>query len=584
VDATCAAVVLAAAHMAGVLTPAYAAGVCAEAAACVTLLPLFTKLLYEPPAAVLRLLADVETCPPGFLRRWRDASVNAGAHLRRRFFDDVALFEAQHTTTIFCCLAVAVYKVCFCGLSVRDASLAMTTIVAVLFGSSCAAKLHHSSTRTLASMSAQLAAETRAQTLEELRARLASSSSETANLRAGCEACLALFPGAVACALGAFAEGGASCDVISTLECGARDAASRAVLAASLPAHVGADRLSSVARACGATANDGCALLDSRQLPLGMGACSDWQRVITGGVAGSIQSAAAITAPVCAGPVLVGFLTIHFGLFDNSPPGSGDIRELCDAIGGAVFVRRAFATSEDAFNAGLYAAGVPMESGGDDDEGGAVGGAPARQRSPPGRNSSPRHRPPRSSLLSGDGGLRTPSFGRLQQRTVSRDSRSSTHSSEQHDAALDALDASAAADWALLLDWGLDAAALPPGEACRLLSAMMHSLGLLQRFRISVPAFQAFIQDVERHYSADNPFHHFGHATQARRGARAQGGAAPCHRLRCSLLFHACSCRWRTRPGCSSPRRTCAPCAGWTAWTRWRSCCPPSATTCATRG
>ncbi len=98
VDATCAAVVLAAAHLAGVLTPAYAAGVCAEAAACVTLLPLFTKFVYEPPPEVMSLLADVETCPRGFLRRWRDASVNAGAHLRRRFFDDVALFEARWST------------------------------------------------------------------------------------------------------------------------------------------------------------------------------------------------------------------------------------------------------------------------------------------------------------------------------------------------------------------------------------------------------------------------------------------------------------------------------------------------------
>jgi hypothetical protein len=376
----------------------------------------------------------------------------------------------------------------------------MSTIVATLFGGSCAAKLHHSSARVLTAMAVQLAADTRAQTLEELRSRLASSSSETANLRAGCDACLALFPGAVACAFGAFAEG-TSCDVVATLECGAHDAASRAALAAALPAHVGADRMSSVARACGATAGDGCALLDSRELPLGLGACADWQRVIT--AAGGMQSSAAITAPVCAGPVLVGFLTVHFGLFDSSAPGSGDIRELCDAIGGAVFVRRAFSTNQEAFNAGLYAAGVP-DSG---DDGGA---APARYRAP-GRNTSPSGR--RSSLFS-DGGARTPNGSRLLPRGfLFRNSSSSMPQEDvEHVAALAALDASAAADWVLLLDWGLDAEALPLAEACRLLSAMMHSLGLLQRFHISAPAFEAFIQDVERHYHAENPFHHFGHA------------------------------------------------------------------------
>ena len=73
-------------------------------------------------------------------------------------------------------------------------------------------------------------------------------------------------------------------------------------------------------------------------------------------------------------------------------------------------------------------------------------------------------------------------------------------------AALARLDATAAADAAVLAGWDVDGDSLPRGEARRLLAAMVHSLGLFTTFRIAPSAFAAFVDEVEAAYRP-NPFH-----------------------------------------------------------------------------
>jgi hypothetical protein len=78
--------------------------------------------------------------------------------------------------------------------------------------------------------------------------------------------------------------------------------------------------------------------------------------------------------------------------------------------------------------------------------------------------------------------------------------------------ALAALDAAAADDAAALRNWaGLEPDALDEGELRRLFSAMLHSFGLLRRFRIAPASLAGFVADVADHMH-DNPFHHFRHA------------------------------------------------------------------------
>ncbi len=327
-----------------------------------------------------------------------------------------------------------------------------------------------------------------ARVLDTLRARLDASASEADSLRAGADALLALFPAAAACAVGTFAQGAAS-DVLSGLECGAREEPARAALRAALPPHVGAaappgSEDSSVARVCGAGGDGGA--LDSGECEGGLGACADWHAAVQAGLVAS----RALTLPLNAGPVLVGFLQIYFSAFADRAGDGGDhpindpalmasLKELCETLAAAVFVRRAFAVNRDMFDVGMRAAGIP-----DAVQHRRVSSPTRRQA----RSSSP---PPFSPLL-----LAPPA----------------EFPCERDATALATLDASLEADGALLADWGLDVWALSDEEVCRLFSAMMHATGMLRRFSISPTAFEAFIADVACHYSADNAFHNFRHA------------------------------------------------------------------------
>jgi hypothetical protein len=306
-----------------------------------------------------------------------------------------------------------------------------------------------------------------AETMSQLYVALALAHSEADILRSGCDTAMALFPGAVACALGVFAEG-ADCSVVSWLECGGDEAARRA-LSDTLSANaVGASELdgsaglTSVSRIC---LHDGAdvAPLDSRQLPGGLDACRDWAATASLG----LNAAAAVTAKLVAGHVTVGFVQLYFGLFSGrraAGPEASVLGELADAVAGAIFVRRALAINRDE---------APTVA--------ATGTGVSRRMSDP-----------NYALEAVDAAMEA--------------------AAARNDAAqLAQLDASAAEDHATLLTWGLDAWALPDAEVQRLMMAMMHGVGVLRRFQIRPTAFAAFMVDVAAHY-ADNPFHNFRHS------------------------------------------------------------------------
>jgi hypothetical protein len=366
-------------------------------------------------------------------------------------------------------------------ITIAHASLASVSLILITVVSSYLTKLRPSSATSLNLLALKIVKEAQARALDALRARLDAGASEADSLRAGADALLALFPAAVACAVGTFAQGAGS-DVLSGLECGARDEAARAALRGSLPSHVGSAAApgandSSVWRVCGLRGDGGP--LDSAECEEGLASCADWHAAVQAG----LFSSRAITLPLNAGPVLVGFLQLHFSAFAdrggghpiNDPSLMASLRELCDALAAAVFVRRAFAINRETFAVGMRAAGIPDA------------GAPHRRTSSPTRLA-------RASSLPLPGGALPP-------LTLEADA-----------AALATLDASLDADAALLADWGLDVWALQEEEVCRLFSAMMHATGMLRRFCISPVAFDAFIHEVACRYSSDNAFHTFRHA------------------------------------------------------------------------
>jgi hypothetical protein len=509
---------LAVAARAGELTWRYAAAVRLEGACCTLAVPIVVSLLSAAPETVSELLLNVETCPAP-LRRGRDAALRWGAAARRRCLPrdgKVAdLLDMQSKLTVRLALLLASAGVASGRATVPHASSVLMLVIAVVISSSAYVKLRPSSAAALSLLAAQLAKEARERSLDILRARLDASTSagaaaggnEAANLRDGCEALLALLPSTCAVAIGTFAEGAGS-DVLAALECAARGDDMVLPLEESLPASVGACASggasgrafldSSVWRVCGSAGREAGCPLDSAACADGLAACADWRAAVQAG----LPTSRAITLPVNAGPVLVGFITLHFDLFRSAAPPSSSmpsspsssamlspadtqsLKAVSEAVAAAVFVRRAFATNRDAFAAGLRAAGVPED----------VSSSQAQRQH---RGSSPTRR--LDALTA-----------RAQAAAVAAAAR---FSPEEDAAALEALDASADADAALLAEWGLDAWTLPDAELQRLFSSMMHALGLFRAFAMSPRAFDALFmpQVAARMSAACNAFHNFRH-------------------------------------------------------------------------
>jgi len=355
------------------------------------------------------------------------------------------------------------------SLSLQRGSAKLNYQLLLQLAASAISKLQPASEREVQS----LAAEASALQMATLRDRSAAAASEAAILRAGCDALQSTFPGCIGVAFGAFAEGTA-CDLVCSLELGGEPGPRRA-LAASLPADVGAmpqapaAPMSSVALAC-QEAYGLLSLVDSAAMSGGVAACADWAAARAAG----LQTAQALTAPLNASHVIVGFVQIHFGIFSgHANVDLAALREVADIVGGALFVRRSLAINRD--------------------------------------EAAPR---------------KTPS-GSLAVEDAALPALTPRPSEDAADAvALSALSARAASDAVTLRSWGLDAWTLPDAELQRLIAAMVHQLGLFGRFRIAPAAFAAFVADVAASYNA-NPFRALPRCVCVRACARSELRGAP---------------------------------------------------------
>ena len=428
-------------------------------------------------------LGELETCPE-VLRPTRDAVIAWYDTTRHTLLGSAPLLDASGGAVFMLHSVYSVTRMAFMAdmaEGVRLLSREMRTVMTFAMVASVTTRVQSASKAALEAASSNSGALHRATVLRDLRERLASARSETAILSAGASALATLFPEAMGVAVGVFAQG-AACDVLTALEVSARDDPTKAAITASLPSDCGAlpaagQLATSVCRACRrASTAAGVAILDSRACDHGLAECADWVAALKT----SLPVDRALTVPLTAGPVTVGFAQLYFPALDASLLGAasdsqqlaGRLKEAADVVGGAVFVRRAFAINRDVVRSGLVA---PSSSG------------MRRTLSVSTRLGSGAPSP------YGDAG--TPLYP----------------ATEADAAALAILDARISADCATLDSWALDAWALPEEEVQRLFSAMLHCLGLFRRFCISPTSFAAFVSDVATHYS-DNPFHCFKHA------------------------------------------------------------------------
>jgi hypothetical protein len=477
---------LAVAWHTGALSLSYAATVVAEGAFGALVVPIVLVLSSDPGEAITALLARAPLCPTrGPLASARRASERVAHTIRARYFADAPLLDAYALAVVCAHACVVTARLASANepppLSVAASEI--SSLVIVLLVGAIATKLRPTDAHALVALADKLGADGASKVLASLRARLAAAPSEAAILAAGADALRALYPGAVASALAAFAEG-SSCECVALLHVDAPEDGSRIALAGALPAAVGAAHAllpfaddaptltTSVASLCHGGGSAG-ALRDSRDVPGGVGAHADWAAAAAAG----LPTAQAVTSLLTAGPLVVGFAQLHFSLYSRAPS-LAPLRELCDTLGGALFVRRAFAVNRDAaFGAG--------------------GGAATRRRAgwAPGAASGTAA----SETSSSDAGGGSAIFPL-------------PPLSDEDAAAFAALDAALLEDLPLLRNWaGLDPDALDEGALRRLLSSMLHSHGLLRRFRIAPSALAGFIADVAAHMN-ENPFHHFRHA------------------------------------------------------------------------
>ena len=455
---------IAAAH--GALTASYAAGVALECLCCVAATTVALGVCYAPMEGMSSLLCDLETCPR-LLRRPRDWLDAWGATLRVRLFQGDSLLDATSAVVLGFYSVVQAFDLFVAQqrISLPLAACRLSQVLAVVLAANVAVKAYSSAQRTVETAGAEVQDKRRRLALMQLRGRLVQASSEAAILRLGAGALGELFPGATAHALGCFAvssRGGAGDAQLSSLKVSASEPSQRAALQAALPA--GGQRVphapalgpeSSVLRC----RQQPSLLLDSRDSPLGLAACPDWAAAREAGLC----SGGAVTAALRAGPVAVGFLTLHFPPHAPRAPGIAALAELGDILGAALLVHRALVID---------------------------------RANPAGPAATPRQ-PPQNTIT---GGL------------ARRSSMLVAFPATQADAAaLEALDESAAEDELLLCSWALDAWELSDEELHRLFQAHLHALGMLRRFRISPTSLHAFSSDVASRMQASNPFHNWRH-------------------------------------------------------------------------
>lgn len=305
------------------------------------------------------------------------------------------------------------------------------------------------------------------QVLNDMRSRLSVAPSEQAVIAVASDALRSLFPSACGVALATFAEGSGT-DCVAICSVSGSDGMSAKALADSLPADVAADwrnkedgRQTSVWFVCH-RARQRVTMADSRDFKRGVHAFSDWAAAASGG----LRTSKAVTVPLTAGPVTVGFLVLHFELFKSKEARSGlaCLREFCDSVGGAIFVRRAFAINRDApadFVTSDTVASALGFIGPDDGPGGG---------------------------------------GSLSAARESRHSAAAFAETAEDRKLLEQLDAECEAARKKLMDWDLDAWSLEDQAVKNLMLQFFHTLGLLRTFGIAPHRARAFIDSVAAHY------------------------------------------------------------------------------------
>lgn len=101
-------------------------------------------------------------------------------------------------------------------------------------------------------------------------------------------------------------------------------------------------------------------IADSRDFSKGIRAFADWEAAVAGG----LPCVKAVTVPLTAGPVVLGFVCIWLEAFGSKADRDGlaSLREISDNIGGAIFVRRAFALNQGSTRAPEAVARAPSDA------------------------------------------------------------------------------------------------------------------------------------------------------------------------------------------------------------------------------
>lgn len=452
-------------------------------------------LLYIPTDALVQLLAEVDTWPrrPAALRRARDACIGAVIRARGVWLGNLPLLGPHGSAVVALHVLVSMVRIAAQGASNGPVIVACIDAVRFSFWIVCiggaVVTFRNGAASSLLRQHDDSESAVAALVLSALRNRIAVARSEAAILEAASEALKTLFPDAAAVAAATFAEG-SGCALLASLEIAAPTRSARQALLAALPLAVGASSRSSVSRVCAGQPGSRPPLLDSRAFRGGVGGCVDWAAASDAG----LPTARAITVPLTAGALVVGFVQLHFGLYSvhSSRPVDGTLARLCDSIGGAIFVRRAFAVNRDAAVRTVDAAPTPRR-------------VPSLSRMSTIRMSSFR----KNSLE----GIDRNEIGAYDSSGCAPgEGDAPAYPANAEDAAMLAvLDASAEADRATLLNWALDPAVLSDSELQRLTAAMFHALGLMRAFSLSPVDLSNFIADVAAHMN-DVPFHHFRHA------------------------------------------------------------------------
>lgn len=289
-------------------------------------------------------------------------------------------------------------------------------------------------------------------------------------------------------------------------------------------------------------------------------------------IAAGLPCVKAVTVPLTAGPIVVGFVTIFFSSFGakSDRDGLASLREVCDAIGGAVFVRRAFALNQGPSKVPDEPARPPQDSAAEEEGAPAAASVPPRSSSarasidlgrlraaasgplpaPRPSDSASRRRSfiscarvssgelhtgrplpegPARAAAAAPGPTGNPLMTRKRPTEAVPEDEVLEHLGSADDLAADGPDLASDDEAAAqrLLDWDFDAWHASDRDVKALAFQMFNTLQLVDRFGLVPDALRAFVDAVAEHMR-DNPFHCFRRGSLGLICAVARGpGARP---------------------------------------------------------